>query len=333
LSQDVAATNLGATHNIRPSHHWITPELAVDNPGQPSPHTDRTVTTLARIRCDAAAAPRLADLMAEAFTEGEAAVAAFEDPDGGWSVEVHFAQPPTETALREAVAAIAGAAAADALIIETVAARDWVAASLADLKPVAAGRFLVHGAHDRARVPAHRIGIEIEAALAFGTGHHATTRGCLLALDALAKRRPRDIRVLDIGTGTGVLAIAAARALRVRVLASDIDPLAVETARANARANRAGALVRVVHAGGLADRRLRGPFDLVLANILLAPLQRLAAPIARALAPGGHVVLSGLLASQRSAALAAYRAQGLALVAQVPLDEWITLVLARRNAH
>src|SRR5262249_32368698 len=168
---------------------------------------------------------------------------------------------------------------------------------------------------------------------AFGTGHHGTTRGCLLALDALTKRGPRHLRVLDIGTGTGVLAIAAAKALRRPVLASDIDRRAVETARANARANQAGALVRVVHASGLADHRLRGPFDLVFANILLSPLKRLAAPIARVLAPDAHVVLSGLLVSQRSAALAAYRAQGLALVAQVPLDEWITLVLARRNAR
>jgi ribosomal protein L11 methyltransferase len=247
-------------------------------------------------------------------------------------------------------------------VLETVAARDWVAASLAGLKPVAAGRFLVHGAHDRARVPAHRIGIEIEAALAFGTGHHGTTRGCLLALDAWLKRRrhrlapsltsgsalarrpgralPRKrgrgkTRVLDIGTGTGVLAIAAAKALHARVTASDIDRCAVEVARANARANAAGPLVDVVHAGGLAARRLRerGPFDLVLANILLPPLRRLAAPIARALAPGGHVILSGLLATQAPAAIAAYRMQGLELEASIPLDEWITLMLVRRGTR
>src|SRR5262249_34850003 len=170
--------------------------------------------------------------------------------------------------------------------LETVTARDWVAASLAGLKPVAAGRFLVHGAHDRARIPAHRIGIEIEAALAFGTGHHGTTRGCLLALDAwLKRRRPRPapypksglpdfginsalprkrgkVKILDIGTGTGVLAIAAAKALHTQVLASDIDRRAAEVARANARANAAGSLVDVVHAAGLAARRRceRGPF-------------------------------------------------------------------------
>jgi ribosomal protein L11 methyltransferase len=325
----------------------------------PSP-PEPSLTALARLDCDGATARRLADALAETFDAGEAAVAAFERPDGGWSFEAHFAQPPDAAALRALVGAVAGEVAAQALVLESVAARDWVAASLAGLKPVAAGRFLVHGAHDRARVPAHRIGIEIEAALAFGTGHHGTTRGCLLALDAwlkrrrprlapsltpgsalsrrpgqaLARKRGREIHILDIGTGTGVLAIAAAKALRVRVLANDIDRRAVEVARANARANAAGPLVNVVHAGGLTARRLRerGPFDLVLANILLPPLRRLAAPIARRLAPGGHVILSGLLATQAPAAIAAYRMQGLELAASIPLDEWITLVLVRRGS-
>lgn len=141
------------------------------------------------------------------------------------------------------------------------------------------------------------------------------------------------MRVLDIGTGTGILAIAAAKALRVRVVASDIDARSVDVARANVRANAVGALVEVVHAGGLSARRLRerGPFDVVFANILLLPIQRLAAPIARVLAPGACVILSGLLATQAPAAIAAYRAQGLALVARVPLGEWVTLALRRRN--
>src|SRR5690242_12571905 len=308
---------------------------------------ESSVTVVAHLGCDGATARRLADALAEALEASDAAVAAVERPDGGWTVEAHFAQAPDEPALRALVGAVAGEAAADALVLETVAAHDWVAASLAGLKPVTAGRFLVHGAHDRARVAPHRIGIEIEAALAFGTGHHGTTRGCLLALDAwlkrpsvrlassLAKRGREKPRILDIGTGTGVLAIAAAKALRTRVLASDIDRRAVEVARANARANAAGALVDVVHAGGLAARRLRerGPFDLVLANILLPPLRRLAAPIGRALAPGGHVILSGLLIAQAAAAIAAYRMQGLELAASFPLDEWITLVLVRRPAR
>jgi ribosomal protein L11 methyltransferase len=315
------------------------------------PAADSSVTTVARVSCDRETARRLSDDLAETFEAGEAAVAAFERADGGWTVEAHFAQAPDEPALRDLVAALAGETAARDLVLETVSPRDWVAASLAGLAPVPAGRFLVHGAHDRARIPAHRIGIEIEAALAFGTGHHGTTRGCLLALDRLLKRRgarrapflapsltlPRKRgrvrKILDIGTGTGVLAIAAAKALRVRVLASDIDARSVDVARANARANAVGALVEVVHAGGLSARRLRegAPFDLVLANILLAPIRRLAAPIARVLAPGARVILSGLLATQAPAAIAAYRAQGLALEARVPLGEWVTLVLRRSN--
>jgi ribosomal protein L11 methyltransferase len=304
----------------------------VDDKTSPPLHPPATVA--ARLACDAATAARLADGLAETLDADDAAIAAFETADGGWNVEVHFANTPDEAALRSLVATIAGEAAARALAFETVAPRDWVAASLAGLKPVAAGRFVVHGAHDRARVPAHRIGIEIEAALAFGTGHHGTTRGCLLALDGWLKCGRAGLgrqKILDVGTGSGVLAIAAAKALRRRVVASDIDPRAVAVARANARANAVGALVEIVHAAGLGHARLRraGPYDLVFANILLAPLRRLARPIARATAPGAYVVLSGLLAGQAAAALAAYRAQGLVLVARIPRDEWVTLVLAR----
>src|SRR6202163_3866224 len=151
--------------------------------------TDPSATTVAHVSCDGATARRLANALGETFEAGEAAVAAFERADGGWTVEAHFAQAPDEPALRDLVAALAGETAARGLVFETVSPRDWVAASLAGLKPVPAGRFLVHGAHDRARIPAHRIGIEIEAALAFGTGHHGTTRGCLLALDRVLKCR------------------------------------------------------------------------------------------------------------------------------------------------
>ena len=333
-------------------------QRAVDkNRGQAATPSHQPATVAARLACDAAAAARLADALAEVLDPDETAVTAFEEAHAGWCVELHFAEAPDEAMLRGMVAMIAGEAAAAALAFETVAPRDWVAASLAGLKPIAAGRFLVHGAHDRARVPQNRVGIEIEAALAFGTGHHGTTRGCLLALHAWLKcRRARLVpsrplarvrlrasrfggqergreKVLDIGTGTGVLAIAAAKALRTRVIASDIDRRAVTVARANARANAVGALVEVAHAGGVAAARLRnaGPYDLVFANILLTPLRRLAAPIARVTAPGARVVLSGLLAAQAAAALAAYRAHGLTLVARIRRDEWVTLVLARRR--
>jgi ribosomal protein L11 methyltransferase len=200
--------------------------------------------------------------------------------------------------------------------------------TLIGLAPVTAGRFVVHGAHDRDRVPSHCIGIEIEAATAFGTGHHGTTRGCLLALDALARHyRPRN--VLDLGTGTGVLAIACAKLMRVHVLATDIDPRAVAVARANARLNGAGNLVTVVHAADLNAPEIirRAPVDLVLANILLKPLQRMAAPMARKLTPNARVVLSGLLSPQKNAALAAYRSQGLLLERSFSLDGWVTPVM------
>ena len=137
--------------------------------------------------------------------------------------------------------------------------------------------------------------------------------------------------MLDIGTGTGVLAIAAARALRRRVAASDIDPAAVAVARNNARLNRVGACIGVVHANGVGAQRLRGRYDLVFANILLGPLRRLATPIARVAAPNARIVLSGLLRSQANAALAAYRAHGLTLERRISLDDWMTLVLRRRG--
>src|SRR4051812_32081524 len=239
-------------------------------------------TTVARLICDRKMAQRVADSFSESFDSAATAIAAFEGTDGSWNVEVHFEHPPDEADVRGLLGRITDTGTAARLTLETVEPKDWVAASLADLKPVIAGRFTVHGAHDRARVAANRLGIEIEAALAFGTGHHGTTRGCLLALDELLKtRRPR--RVLDIGTGTGVLAIAAAKALRRPVLAGDIDREAVTIARENARLNGVGPLVECLCAGGLNGRRFqeRAPFDLVLANILLAPLTRLAGPMRR----------------------------------------------------
>jgi ribosomal protein L11 methyltransferase len=218
---------------------------------------------------------------------------------------------------------------AEDVSFDTMEAKDWVKATLEDLVPVRAGRFVVHGRHDRIKVPANKLGIEIEAAMAFGTGHHGTTRGCLLALDMLARRSRRPRHILDLGTGSGVLAIAAAKLFRVPVLATDIDPRAVMNARANARQNGVGALVTVVHAGDLRAPELikRAPFDLAMANILLRPLQKLAAPVARQLMPNARMVLSGILAAQQNAALAAYRSQGLVLERSFALDGWVTPVM------
>ena len=292
----------------------------------------RSSTVIALLETDERSAHRVADLIAESLPADDVAVSLVGNVAGRWRVAMYFRAAPDETTVRRLTATATGTKAAKALRFERVTAKDWVRESLAGLAPVTAGRFIVHGAHDRARVPLNRIGIEIEAALAFGTGHHGTTRGCLLALDRFCKTRgSTPTRILDLGTGSGVLAIAAARALRQRVLATDIDGAAVRAARANVALNRAGSFVEVVKADGVTAPKLRAraPYDLVLANILLRPLQRLAAPLTRLMAPGGRVVLSGLLASHANAAIAAYR--GLALERRIDLDGWITLVLVRRK--
>src|ERR1700746_3477334 len=198
------------------------------------PDPSPIATVVARLSSDASTAQKIADALAESFEAEQFATSAFEEAPGRWSLAIHFRQRPDEAAVRALITSAAGTSAAHALTFETLAPTDWVRKSREGLAPVEAGRFVVHGAHRRARVRANRIGIEIEAALAFGTGHHGITRGCLLALDRIVKaRRPK--RILDIGTGTGVLAIGAAKALRQQVLASDIDPEAVAIAQANVR--------------------------------------------------------------------------------------------------
>ena len=275
-------------------------------------------------------AKRVVDLLTESFFEGRAAIAAFEGPGGRWDITVHFAEAPDQASIRELVGLAAGGKAADGIAFDTVEAKDWVKATLEELVPVRAGRFIVHGQHDRAKVPPNKLGIEIEAALAFGTGHHGTTRGCLLLLDQVLKAyRPR--RVLDLGTGTGVLAIAAAKALQIKVLASDIDPLSVKVAADNARLNGTGDLVETVHATGFSAPQFarRGPFDLVLANILANPLRQMATPMARHLASSALVILSGLLPHQAESVIAAYRARGLVLERRIQIEGWSSLLLRK----
>lgn len=273
----------------------------------------------------------IVDVLEESLDPGEVAVAAFENVDGVWEVVLHFPTPPDENAIRHLVGLAAGDDAAAALSFRTVEARDWVKASLEGLVPVAAGRFVVHGQHDRARVAINKLGIEIEAALAFGTGHHGTTRGCLLLLDqVLRSKMPR--RVLDLGAGTGVLAIAAAKALRHKVLASDIDPRSAIVARENAVLNGVGDLIVSICATGFSapQFRSRAPFDLVMANILANPLRHLAPPMAAHLAPEAMVILSGLLPHQTRGVIGTYRTQGLVLVRQIRIDGWCSLLMQHR---
>jgi ribosomal protein L11 methyltransferase len=209
--------------------------------------------------------------------------------------------------------------------------KDWVAESRKALPPISAGRFYLHGSHVKGPVPRGRIALEIDAGAAFGTGRHETTRGCLLAMDRLARQGRRIRKVLDMGCGTGVLALAAAKLWPEIVLAADNDPDAVRVARENVGVNALAGRVRVIRSAGYGATAIRraAPFDLILANILARPLCRMAPSLARHLAPGGRAVLSGLLTSQALEVLQAHAQCGLALDFQRALGNWSVLVLRR----
>jgi ribosomal protein L11 methyltransferase len=250
-----------------------------------------------------------------------------------WLLYAYFPVVPTAEQVARLYAVVPSAPPGSA-VIEFLPAQDWVTISQAGLEPVVAGRFHVHtAAHAATRRPG-QIGLCIEASLAFGTGQHMTTHGCLTMIDRLA-HRARFANILDLGTGTGVLAIAAAKRWRcARVIASDIDPVSADISRANVgrnreRLGRTAGRIEIVAAKGMHHRRLaaRAPYDLIIANILAAPLVGLAGPISAALAPGGTLLLAGLLDSQQQAVEAAYRARGLRVVARLPVGEWPTLML------
>lgn len=280
-----------------------------------------------RVRANESDAKRIADHLLERFFEGEGAVGAFEAPDGAWYAEAHFPELPEKHEIEIAVREVLQDAAPE---YETLAAKDWIAASLEGLKAVRAGRFAIHGSHDRGKISPNEIGIEIEAALAFGTGHHGTTLGCLRALTRLA-RTSRPKRVLDVGTGTAVLGIAAARAFHAPVIATEIDRASVFVARENARANKAGAYLGVLHTGSLSAPSVSqyAPYDLIFANILLPVLKQLSRPIATLAAPGATVVLSGLLPGHARAALTRYQALGMRLIRSETIENWTTLTLKK----
>ena len=249
-----------------------------------------------------------------------------EDGSGLWEVGGYFTAPPSgaEMALLDAAFGVR-------LVVSEVPETDWVAHVRRELTTVEAGRFVVHGAHDADRVPAGRVALLIEASMAFGTGHHGTTVGCLRALDRLLGEGEARGPVLDLGCGTAVLAMAAARTLGGTVIASDIDPVAVEVAEANLEANGLRGAVTCVLADGLDDPRIAAaaPFGLIMANILMGPLMTMAPDLGRSTEPGGRVVLSGLLNEQAGEVADRCAAFGLRETGREAIGDWTTLVLAR----
>ncbi len=256
------------------------------------------------------------------------AVTTFELGDG-WIVEAYYTEHPDSERLTKELGALLSFAVPQIEVVE-VPDENWVAISQAALPPVSAGRFTIHGSHDRGLVPRGPNTLLIDAGEAFGTAHHATTQGCLIALDRVTRRRQFE-SVLDLGCGSGVLAIAAARALPgARIEASDNDPVAISVARTNARLNGVAGRIRMWVADGLPRSRVReGSYDLILANILADPLVALAQDVAWALRPGGVVILSGLLVRQAEYVIAAYRSHGFSLVDHRRLAGWSTLTLIK----
>lgn len=252
-----------------------------------------------------------------------------EDDSGLWEVGVYFTESPDDVAL----ALLAAVHGARPFAVAELPEIDWVAKVKRELTPVEAGQFFVYGSHDADKVPEGRIALMIEASMAFGTGHHGTTLGCLRALDRLDKAGVVALNVADIGCGTAVLAMAAASIWPNPVLASDIDAVAVEVAEVNVAANGLEDRVICLEAAGFDHPQLEAaaPFDLVFANILMGPLIELAPAMAMHVAPGGRVILSGLLVTQAEAVLAAYATQGFTLETREDLGEWSALTMVKRR--
>ncbi|QQM31933.1 50S ribosomal protein L11 methyltransferase [Martelella lutilitoris] len=284
------------------------------------------------VTTDEAGAGRVLDALSEQLGEAPYALATMEIDEKAciWEASVYL-EAEEEEALRAVFEAALGffpEAERPEVEKEVIPDVDWIARSLEGLKPVRAGRFLVHGAHDREDRRPGDIALEIEAGQAFGTGHHGTTAGCLEMIDTLLKAEaPRN--ALDLGTGTGVLAMAVRKLRPIPVLATDIDDVAVKVARWNARQNGIVSGVDFVTAPGFHHAAFaeHGPFDLVIANILARPLMKLAPGLRANLLPGGSVILSGILETQRWKVLAAYRAQGMRHVRTYWREGWVTLLL------
>ncbi len=286
-----------------------------------------TFVALTRL-ADEAAANALAGLL-DALDPKPTTIGVAEVQQGApqWEVSGYFSESPDAAGL----ALLAKLHDAPDFAVSELDDRDWVAEAQRELAPVQAGRFVIHGSHDRGRAGSQKVRLEIEAAMAFGTGHHATTQGCLIMLDQLAKRGLVARKVADIGSGTGVLAMGAASIWPIRAIASDIDPVATQTAAANVAANGLRDRVTCVTAKGFRHPTLRNHarYDLILANILAGPLKRLAPDVLRFLAPGGIAILSGLLAQQSANVEAVYRGWGFSRVDKLVIGEWATLALRK----
>jgi len=266
----------------------------------------------------------------EALEPDGVAVFEIEDGSGSWEVGGYFSQTPDDIAL----ALLAAAHGGQGFVISELAETDWVAKVHADLAPVEAGRFFVYGSHDADKLPADRVGLRIEAALAFGTGHHGTTLGCLQALEAVLASGGQKQNIADIGCGTAVLAMAAAFGWpEAAIIASDIDPVAVEVAEANLVANGLSGKVKTVLAAGLDAGALAtaAPYDLIFANILKGPLIALAPSISAALCKDGQLILSGILNVQADEIIAVYAGFGINLQSRSEIVDWTTLTLIKSS--
>jgi ribosomal protein L11 methyltransferase len=288
---------------------------------------------IATIEAPASDAEEIAACLEAADGLATVAVMLFECGEYRVEVSAYYTEEPDREGLIELIEGAVSKEDLAGLRIELLPDKNWVAEAERLRCPVRAGRFLVHGAHDRGKVPAGRFTLEIDAGLAFGTAHHATTRGCLIALDRLLKRR-RPHCVLDVGTGTGILAIAAARALTRIVVASDMDQVAVAVTAENARKNGVRSRIRLVQAEGLAHPVLRrAQPDLLFVNLLLMPLLDLAPAFAGVLRPGGLCILSGILKTRARRVEARFRALGFTLDSRILLNEWTTLLLRRGSTR
>lgn len=275
-------------------------------------------------------AERIADLLELALQADDTPIVLFEDEDAGhWKVDVFREGTKTknlEAAIREALGSDAFAAPLACEVLDEI---DWVTASLEGLQAIRAGRFVVHGIHARDAVGPTDIGIRVEASRAFGTGHHGTTLGCLELIE-WACARVRYTNILDVGTGTGVLAMAATHLTKAPVLATDIDPISVEVTRENAKLNGLAPWISVAVANGMKGApQTQAPYDLIMANILAGPLIALAAPMVELLAPNGGIILSGLMRHQERAVLARYRQAGMVLARRIHHGEWSALLLVQ----